>query len=676
MSSKITGKEYPLLKIFSSDFEYHVPAYQRPYAWTTGETSKLFNDLYEFFVSEDNDNYFLGTIVLIKDDNKPYADVVDGQQRLTTLTILFSVMATFFTDEETKGAFRILLEEKGNIIANIPNQPRLFLRARDQEFFNKYIQRGNLDDLMALDVATLKTEAQVHIKENCQKLKELFSDTFEGDEKKLLNFSSFLVNRCFLVVVSSDNQESAFRIFSVMNSRGLNLLPVDIIKSEVIGKLPESEQDSYTEKWEALENLTGREGFNEVFTHTRTIFAKERPKKNLLEEFRDYVLPQTSSTDLIDKYLDPYCTAYVCLKNQKYESSQNAEKVNNILYWLNKIDNYDWMPPSIKFFSEHANEPAYVLWFVGKLERLASYLYVTAKDVNQRMDRYKLVLAEMDKRPSHNIKEPLETIELTMNEKKSFIEALNGEVYNMPSRRRNYIIQRLDSFVSDGAARYDTKIFSIEHVLPQNPSSDSEWNVIWSNREERVYWLNRIANLVPLTRQRNSQAQNYDFETKKTKYFQNKDGVTSYALTTQVINVQEWTPDTVQKRQDELLKVFMKQWNLGNDKDVPDVKYNKPLFYLVMRGSNATGVAGEGTQFIVKKGSIISTDTTPSFQSSYAQLRKELIEKGIVKDGVFVEDYTFDSVSAAACVVGGRSANGRREWSTIDGVPYSKIVGK
>ncbi len=64
MSSKITGKEYSLFNIFDTGFEYHVPAYQRPYAWTTSETSKLFNDLYDFFLSENNDNYFLGTIVL------------------------------------------------------------------------------------------------------------------------------------------------------------------------------------------------------------------------------------------------------------------------------------------------------------------------------------------------------------------------------------------------------------------------------------------------------------------------------------------------------------------------------------------------------------------------------------------------------------------------------------
>lgn len=96
MSNKITGKEYPLSKIFSADFEYHIPGYQRPYAWTEEETGILFDDLYEFFQTEAVDNYFLGSIVLIKDENKPHADVIDGQQRLTTLSICFLLWQTRF----------------------------------------------------------------------------------------------------------------------------------------------------------------------------------------------------------------------------------------------------------------------------------------------------------------------------------------------------------------------------------------------------------------------------------------------------------------------------------------------------------------------------------------------------------------------------------------------------
>ena len=264
-----------------------------------------------------------------------------------------------------------------------------------------------------------------------------------------------------------------------------------------------------------MENLTGRDGFNEVFAHTRTIFVKERPKKNLLDEFKEYVVRTTSPKELIDNYLVPYTNAYVQLKNAEFSSTQNAEEINSLLYWLNRTNNSDWMPPAIKFLAEHSHDSVYVLWFIRKLERLASYLLVTEQDVNHRTDRYKWILVEMESRPDHSLTTPLVNIELTEWEKEQFIAALNGEIYSMTAQRRNYIIQRLDSFVSDGGASYNTKLFTIEHVLPQHPSPDSEWMQLWPDMQEQKFWLNRIANLVPLTRQRNSAAQNYDFAAKK-----------------------------------------------------------------------------------------------------------------------------------------------------------------
>lgn len=669
MSNKITGKEYPLSKIFSADFEYHIPGYQRPYAWTEEETGILFDDLYEFFQTEAVDNYFLGSIVLIKDENKPYADVIDGQQRLTTLSILFSVMANSFHTEAYRNNCKKYLQEEGNILEGIVAQPRIFLRDWDQDFFSKYIQDIQLDALVQIDPVTLDTEAKRHIQKNCTVLREKFSEVF-NDENDLLKFTQFILTRCFLVVVSTPNQESAFRVFSVMNSRGLDLLPTDIIKSMTIGKLPKDEEQKYTEKWEELENLTGRDGFNEVFTHTRTIFAKERPKKNLLDEFKEYVIKQTSPKSLVDEYLIPYTEAYVCLKNCDFSSTQNAEEINELLLWLNKTNNHDWMPPAIKFLTDHKNDSVYILWFIRKLERLASYLLVTAKDVNQRMERYKWILVEMESRPDNNLTAPLENIELTDWEKQQFIDALNGEIYSMTAKRRNYIIQRLDSFLSDGGATYNTKLFTIEHVLPQHPSADSEWMKLWPDTQTQRFWLNKIANLVPLTRQRNSAAQNYDFNTKKIKYFQSKNGTSSYTLTTQVINIAAWTPEVVEARQKDLEEIFISKWDLKISKENSS---ENPIYKLAGRGGNASGYSLDGDNFVVMKGSHIAPDITDGLQTGYLILRNQLIADGMIVDGTFKEDYTFTSVSAAAVVILGRSANGRTEWTKLDGRTFAQV---
>jgi len=139
----IHGSEYPIKKIFSDDFVFTIPLYQRAYAWTTEESEELLQDLmramdsYEASI-DDLPPYFLGSIVLIKGD-EPLAEVIDGQQRLTTLTILLAALRSFIKSEYVEGLTSFLCE-KGNAITGTPKRYRLRLRERDAHFFQKYIQ--------------------------------------------------------------------------------------------------------------------------------------------------------------------------------------------------------------------------------------------------------------------------------------------------------------------------------------------------------------------------------------------------------------------------------------------------------------------------------------------------------------------------------------------------------
>src|SRR5258705_13611816 len=97
MSKTLVAHEEPLSKIFSDDYVFRIPSYQRPYAWATEQGRELFEDLLGSMQSdagpvEEMSPYFLGSIVLIKQEANPMADVVDGQQRLTTLTILLAAL--------------------------------------------------------------------------------------------------------------------------------------------------------------------------------------------------------------------------------------------------------------------------------------------------------------------------------------------------------------------------------------------------------------------------------------------------------------------------------------------------------------------------------------------------------------------------------------------------------
>ena len=202
--------------------------------------------------------------------------------------------------------------------------------------------------------------------------------------------------------------------------------------------------------------------------------------------------------------------------------------------------------------------------------------------------------------------------------------------------------------------------------MPQHPAEGSEWMKLWPDQEQQKKWLNRIANLIPLTRQRNSAAQNYDFDKKKTKYFQSKDGVSSFALASQVISTKEWTPEVVEQRQKDLMDVFIREWDLAENPDAIE----SPDFMLAGRGADAVGrfvPGGKDEKFIVKKGSRIASNISPGLQQVYIDRRQQLIKDDVIHGNKFIKDYTFDSPSAAATIVLGRSANGRREWAKDDG---------
>lgn len=561
MSKKISGSEYPLAKIFSSEFEYIIPSYQRPYAWTVDQVSELFDDLYDFYQTEKDEGYFLGSIVLIKQEGVPRAEVIDGQQRLTTLTILLSALASK-TDGDDRATLCKYIVEPGNRFEGLEAKPRLTLRERDRDFFGVYVQSLSFEKLLDLGPQTIASEAQKNIQLNSKLLLERIDSKFGCSPEGFQRFVEFLLQRCFLVAVSTPSQQSAFRVFSVMNNRGLDLQPTDIVKADIIGKIKEAEQPQFNERWEDLEVELGRSGFNDLFVYVRMVFAKEKAKKALLEEFRTHVLQKMKKPEsLIAEVLEPCGEALDTLKNANYRSDSDAQKINNYLRWLGRIDNSDWIPPAMRFLAEKKDDTAYVLWFFERMERLAACLHICGKNVNERIERYSEIIKQLEL--PHSLTSPVTSIELTEKEKRDFQRRLDGDIYNLTARRRNYLILRLDSFIADGAAYYDANLLTIEHVLPQTVSDNSEWATIWPALDVREMWVHRLANLVPLNKRRNSAAQNFDFERKKSAYFSGRKGVSSFVITTQVLQESAWTPEVVEKRQAKLLGVLSENWRLG-----------------------------------------------------------------------------------------------------------------
>lgn len=115
--------------------------------------------------------------------------------------------------------------------------------------------------------------------------------------------------------------------------------------------------------------------------------------------------------------------------------------------------------------------------------------------------------------------------------------------------------------LSGGSAIYNLPI-TVEHVLPQNPSAGSRWLADFPSEADRDLWVHRLANLVLLTRRKNSQAGNLDFDEKKSKYFSTKTGIANFALTSKVLGEKNWTLDVLKLRQADLIEAAENFWRL------------------------------------------------------------------------------------------------------------------
>jgi uncharacterized protein with ParB-like and HNH nuclease domain len=524
------------------------------------QAGELFDDLITFMQANTGDvaempPYFLGSIVLIKTESAPEADVVDGQQRLTTLTLLLAAIRATVAKESGE-YITPLLYERGNPIRGTRERFRLSLRDRDAEFFQQYVQReGAFDDLLALksELPDSQRNIQANGKLFVEKLNPL-------DEAERLRLAQFAVTRCFLVAVATPDLDAAYRIFSVLNSRGLDLSATDILKAEIIGAIVDAKKLDYTKKWEDVEEDLGRDEFGELFSHIRMVYRKTKPKGTLLKEFKEHVTEARTPSIFIDQVLVPMSEAYEQIVDAAYASTELAEEVNESLKWLNKLEFTDWMPPSLAFFVKHREDPRSLNRFFQDLERLAYSMLVRRVGINERIERFSALTVAIE--TSSDLYRPDSPLQFSAQEQIDTHTRLDGPVYeDLAARSRTTILLRLDALLAGGGATYDHASVTVEHVLPQNPPASSEWLRWFPNEGERVESVNKLGNLALLTRKKNSSASNFDFAKKKDSYF-TKGGVSPFAITTQVLQHAEWLPRIVRSRQQQLLGVLDNHWRL------------------------------------------------------------------------------------------------------------------
>lgn len=578
MAKTLEAHDKLIREIFEGSYQFEVPDYQRPYAWTTEQADELFDDLIsamkESRASGASSQYFLGSIVIIKEDKKPESRVVDGQQRLTTLTILLAALRHIWQeagyDKGIKSVTPFLYEEGDEMLGKATGY-RLTAREEDADFFRSNIQEPGGISLLVASTDKLE-DARLRYRENATLLLGKAKALPPAD---LIALWQFLANDCSLVVISTPDLEAAYRIFSVLNNRGLDLAPIDIVKAEVLGLIRttagEAKSRDYAKTWSQIEKTLGREDFGNLLTHLRTVYAKQKAKATLLKELQEHVTEyrEKRPIDLIDRVIKPYAEVWNFVRDADFEATENAETINEHLSWLNRVDFKDWVPPALVYFKRFRQKPKLLAEFFESLERLTYFLLVTKVGINERIETYAALTKEIESENFKGDLASLTTLALTDVQKRKFVATLDGDIYDDLPKARMALVLRLESLVRAPGVQFQNAV-SLEHVLPQTPPDGSDWLQWFPDKDQRDGWTHRLANLVPLDRSKNSSASNFDFAKKKDTYFRGKGKASPFVLTQEVRSENEWTPTLLAERQQRLVGVLKEHWNLAVAVGHPD----------------------------------------------------------------------------------------------------------
>ena len=528
-------------KLFIQDvFEkwYRIPEYQRPYVWEDDQVTELLTDIADANAVNPDAEYFLGSLVLRKNEksesNLEFTeyDLLDGQQRLTTLFLIHAVIRDSVTDPTSK-RFQTTSEAiyvQEDIDNNKPERMRIVFDIRDEvkNFVYNHIKqwKGTDDDEVLKRFASDKN-GDISIK-NMSKailtIKEFFNNGTSIDD-----FYKYLRTKVLLIYVASEDLEDAFHLFTVMNNRGIKLRNSDILKAENLKNVePESDRVILAKSWEKIEEYFG-EDFDSFLSHLRTILVKNKASYNLLKEYEENIYkPRTYdrtnktyhfTSPLLRKGKDTFKFIEKYFKHYKDLFDIDSEILKNNLPLKNKLrlmrSGFEadfWIPPLLAFYNKHSETS--LLDFVNLLDNKFSSDWITSQTFTTRLENMNKLIKVIE--DSNDLNDILNS-DLLKYESQDLVRIINVSIYGR--KYAKYLILKIDHNIHGVTTPFDPpEKISIEHILPQNPKENSVWVTDFSEND-REFWTNKIGNLVLISRRKNSSLSNLDYATKRSRYF-------------------------------------------------------------------------------------------------------------------------------------------------------------
>ena len=578
--------EANLLEILEEALQFVVPIYQRTYSWTEKECRQLWDDILK--AGRDNSVHFTGSIVyLVEEENAPVTCkspflLIDGQQRLTTVSLLLAALSEALGNNE-------LMD--GCSAQQISTNYLVNCKENDEHYYKLLLSQTDKESLKAIvRDAPEPSETSIRIRENFESFKKWIKKEASGNLSEVWNG----INKLVVVDISlSRKDDNPQLIFESMNSTGRELSQADLIRNFVLMDLaPKLQTKLYDHYWRPMEEDFGQEPYSTHFDrfirHYLTVKAKtgDIPRlREVYETFKQYAAKDGvggANREIIVKDLREYAKYYCAMALNK-EEDDSLKQAFQDLRELKKVDTA--YPLLLELYCDYINKDLSRDDFHSILRMIETYVFrraiceIPTNSLNKtfsifgrsiKKDRYlESVKAHFLDLPSYR----------RFPNDEEFAHAFQSrDLYNF--RSQSYWLRRFENFGRKEQAIIDN--YTIEHIMPQNPDMSPAWKAELGEEWERVHkeYLHTLGNLT-LTGY-NSKYSDKPFKEKRD--MDDGFGESPLRVNKDLGKVEKWDESAIKARASRLSEVALTVWpspklpqemlEVYQARQVPDTKYS------------------------------------------------------------------------------------------------------
>ena len=543
--AEITSLMKDIKGILDNKNQFVIPDFQRSFVWTEKEVETLFSDF-----KEDTDNYtdrldtlpgyLLGNIVLISNENNPTRfDVIDGQQRLTTLTLIFCALNNLFKDiaEETRrnlGAnadmwmgHTFSFKEYFRILDNnLQFVDYKILHTQDLEFKETYKSIIKQGALVSDEDNTSANNLEAVYESILQHLRSIY----DNEPQKLLYFLQYLTTKVKLIETTAPSIERAFQLFEILNNRGQSLEPLDLLKNYLLKNLTsapgitQNQIKDFSDSWsQFLKNLkdTGKSKVIETSTFikhfiigTKAINVK---KKDLFEHFKDNDL---EANDILQLSSDINSISKVYASINKDPLANDFLSNDDGMYTLFTLFNTVQIHPLLMpFYNTSRVDKVQLVDAAVRYVAAVIFSYTQTNAIEAELPEIiEKILHESD--PTRRLEVAVTELELRTKPYVDLIRALLpvkdfGSKNKKQAPKAFQILKFIELYLNQKDSIKTNKKIELEHIMPQSADNN---DYSFDDEDTRKEYLNHLGNLTLLDRSLNASVKNGNFADKLNHY--------------------------------------------------------------------------------------------------------------------------------------------------------------